>query len=123
MHVSWKQGEVAFGLVCYLFYCRIGKILAEPPKPDIVVAFTTGTLTKLQQLCRCLTVETADVPSRCFTPPSGLASSLALQLFKQISDILFSLTGLAFLGPSLLIGTTRSCDSRKNDTHTQMRST
>lgn len=71
MNVSWEQGEVSFGLFCHLFYSRVGMILFEPPKPNIVVSFTTGTSAKFQVLCRQLMLKTAAVLSCHFIPPAS----------------------------------------------------
>lgn len=120
MTVSWNQGEVALGFFfCYFFHSRIGKILAESPKPDIVVAFTTATSTKFQQPCRYLTLKAADVLSHCFTPTSPIPSSLALQLFIQISNIFFTLA-VSNIFRVIICGWDHkfknwSCHSRKND--------
>lgn len=65
-----SRGEAAFGFFCDLFYFRVGMILSEPPKPHIVVSFTT-TSAKFQVLSRQLILETASVLSCCFIPSAS----------------------------------------------------
>lgn len=71
-------GRGCFGLFYYVFYSRVDKILAKPPKRDTVFALNGDTSAKFQQFHRCLIIETADVLSRCLNPPLHILSSLAL---------------------------------------------